>query len=96
MRKITSESKKALESGKYYKNTNTEVMGGKLFLFGNLIARKDQDGLEITNAGWFSATTRERLNALEGVHIQQKAGIWFLNGVQWDGRWIKINTKDIK
>lgn len=93
MRKITSEAKKAFEGGYNYKNNNTEVVGSYLYLFGNAIARKDADGLEITNCGYFTATTKERLNALEGVNIIQRAGEWYLNGEKWAGEWIKIVTE---
>jgi len=98
MRKITSEAKKAFEAGRDYKNTNTEIRGGSMFLFGNKIAEYASlfnDGnrdINITNAGWNSATTKERLNALEGVHIVQKAGVWYLNGEKWGGEWITIKA----
>lgn len=65
-------------------------------LHGNIIASLDMiDGraiaLQITNAGWFSNTTKERLNALPGVSIQQKNWKWYLNGEEWDGNMVKVN-----
>lgn len=42
-------------------------------------------------AGYATVTTKERLNALEGVGIQQKKGKWYLNGVEWNGEWIKVS-----
>lgn len=39
----------------------------------------------ITSAGWFSNTTKERLNGLPGVRIHQKNYNWFLNGELWHG-----------
>jgi len=92
MRKITSEAKKAFEGGYNYKNTNTVVFSKGLYLFGHKIA-DNADGLEITNCGYFTATTKERLNALEGVNIIQRAGEWYLNGKIWGGEWIKIVTE---
>ena len=99
MRKITSEAKIAFEQGRDYRNGNTEVAGGDLFLFGNKIAEYTSlyknDGnrdINITNCGYFTATTKERLNALEGVHIVQKAGVWYLNGKEWGGEWITIKN----
>jgi hypothetical protein len=57
-----------------------------LKLFGNKIAAIESDGrLWISNAGWDTKTTKERLNGLPGVSIQQKKGEWYLNGNQWDG-----------
>lgn len=35
--------------------------------------------------GWATPPTKERLNALDGVSIQQKKGKWYLNGVEWSG-----------
>lgn len=91
MRKITSEAVRAFEWGNNYKGSNTEVKNnGEMYLFGNLIARHVPGGYEITNAGWQSATTKERLNAIQGVHIVQKAGEWYLNGNLWNGSWITI------
>lgn len=49
------------------------------------------NSLVITNAGWKSNTTKERLNGLPNVSIQQKKGEWFLNGTAWNGEWIKVN-----
>ena len=76
--------------------SNTEVVvqdngETKLFLFGNLIAVRNNGVTRISNAGWESNTTKERLNGLVGVHIQQKKGEWYLNGEKWNGSWIDIN-----
>jgi hypothetical protein len=30
------------------------------------------------------------LNGLDGVSIQQKAGIWYLNGKEWEGELIDV------
>jgi hypothetical protein len=66
-------------------------------LHGNLIAKIDADGtLAITNAGWFTNTTKERLNGIPGVSICQKKGDWYLNGRKWDGGWITIGKVDRK
>lgn len=62
----------------------------RLKLHGNTIAELSADGLFITSAGWKTPTTKERLNGLPGVHIQQKNFQWFLNGEIWDGGFIRI------
>lgn len=62
----------------------------KLELHGNTIALKQDGELYITNAGWPTNTTKERLNGLPGVSIQQKKGVWYLNGEEWSGEWIKV------
>ena len=92
MRKITKEAINAFEQGGSYKGTNTTVSNGILSLFGNRIAfRSPKGSLFISNAGWDTSTTKERLNAIEGVHIQQKAGKWYLNSREWSGGWVKVN-----
>lgn len=90
MRQITKESIKNFLDGVPFKKSNTEVVReGTIYylkLFGNKIAARLGDGrMWISNAGWDSNTTKERLNGLPNVHIYQKKRIWYLNGVQWDG-----------
>lgn len=94
MRRITLEAVGAF-IGKYnFKKSNTQVVAcqdsAKMYLFGNLIAVKTAGKVQITNAGWSSPTTKERLNAIPGVRIQQVNHAWLLNGAQWDGSWITI------
>jgi len=90
MRKITAVAKYALLNNEELKMDNTTVSNGAMFLFGNRIAKIEDGVLWITNCGYTTRTTKERLNALPGVSIQQKAGVWYLNGAEWDGRWIAI------
>lgn len=94
MKKITMQAASAFLAGKNFKKSNTEVdcdYGfATLFLFGNAIAKyciKDglKNGLKIDACGWLSKTTKGRLNALPGVSIIQKGGVWFLNGKEWNG-----------
>lgn len=100
MRKITQGSVNAFINSKNYKQANTEIVVNEtsssgtitqMFLFGNLIAEHSDTGLSITNAGFQTNTTKERLNGLPGVRISQKNGQWYLNGREWDGEWIKIS-----
>lgn len=71
----------------------TRTDGNSLFLHGNEIAKFDDNGkLWITNAGWSSNTTKERLNALPGVSIGQKNYVWYLNGLMWNGAWTKVSN----
>lgn len=79
-----------------FSNTKVVTENGvsKLFLFGNLIATLDRNVggvMKITNAGWRSNTTKERLNGLPNVKINQSKGDWYLNGKEWNGDWIQIN-----
>lgn len=99
MKKITQEMINAYLEGKEFYKSNTEVIINpnsscgtltQIYLFNNCIAENSDLGLYITNQGWFTKTTKERLNALPGVSIFQKNRKWFLNGKQWNGEWIKI------
>ena len=99
MRKITQDAIEAFNSNTPFSSGDTQVSiddtgATCLKLHGNLIAIRHADGkqeLEISNAGWETNTTKERLNGLPGVSIQQKQGVWYLNGVEWDGEWITIS-----
>jgi hypothetical protein len=94
MRKMTAKAIQAFNEGKNFKSGNTEVTNGCISLHKNEIARKDviTGEVSISNAGWFSPTTKERLNGIPGVSIHQRKGIWYLNGKEWDGKWIKVET----
>ena len=97
MRKITRESGNAFINAQPFnrQNMQVEVLPNVtiLKLHGNKIAYRYNDPqrtLSITNAGWQSNTTKERLNAIDGVSINQKNWIWYLNGKEWDGNLIDI------
>ena len=97
MRKITQESVEAFMNATPFKKSNTEVKVKPnvtiLVLFGNEIAYRYNDPertLSITNCGWESNTTKERLNALPNVHIQKDNWKWYLNGKEWNGNLIDI------
>lgn len=95
MRKITREVCEAFEDGRRFRKGNDEV---KVFIDdnkiitmvemsyrGNVIAKRSADyGIfAISDAGWATTTTKERLNGLRGVQVVQRKGIWFLNGTEW-------------
>jgi len=95
MNKITEKSIEAFINANKFKMSNTEVEVlpnvTVLKLFGNEIAYKYNDPdrtIMITNAGWFTRTTKERLNGIPSVRINQKKGVWYLNGKRWDGKLI--------
>lgn len=97
MRKVTQNAVNAFMKGQTFKSSNTEVEVlpnvTVLKLHGNAIAYLYNDPkrtLSITSAGWQTATTKERLNAIPGVNIHQKNRQWYLNGAQWDGKLIDI------
>ena len=104
MRQITKESVNAfLNARKFNKsNMSVEVLPNVTVLkyHGNEIAYKYNDTdktISITTCGWFSNTTKERLNGvikLSGLNIKpiyQKNWNWYLNGKNWDGGLIDLN-----
>tara|TARA_R110000782_G_scaffold215562_1_gene303238 strand:+ start:373 stop:669 length:297 start_codon:yes stop_codon:yes gene_type:complete len=98
MRNITIESIDAFLSANKFKKSNMQVdilpNVTVLKYHGNEIAYKyndDKKTLSITNCGWFSNTTKERLNGLPNVSIVQRNFIWYLNGEEWNGNLIDIN-----
>ena len=94
MKKITQQSVNAFINDLQFSKDNTIVKAGgevtNLFLHGNLIAHKTQGRMFISNCGWFSRTTKERLNGLPNVSICQKKGKWYLNGEFWNGGTIEV------
>jgi len=94
MKKVTRQAINAFTNNENFNGSNTIVRHEngttKMFLFGNMIAKKEDGKVYITNAGWESNTTKERLNAIQGVSIQQKNFVWYLNGKQWDGKLTEI------
>lgn len=100
MKKITLDAVYAFMNAEKFKRDNTEVEVlpnvTVLSLFGNGIAYRFNDPertLTITNKGWFTDTTKERLNGIPGVHITQRKGKWHLNGEQWDGKLVDVDYK---
>lgn len=96
MRKITSEAVGRFLNRSEFKKSNMAVSIEEgityLKLHNNKIAALLGDGrMWVSNAGWFSNTTKERLNGLPGVRVNQKNYRWFLNGNEWDGKPLYIN-----
>ena len=93
MKIVTQNAVAYFRNGGNTKFNNTEVVTengvSKMYLFGKLIATLEHNVggvMKITNAGWQSNTTKERLNGLPNVSIKQKKGDWYLNGELWDGQ----------
>jgi len=94
MRDITVLAADHFHSGKYFSRGNTKVTVEdnvvKLLLHGNCIAQRTPLAFTISNCGWVTPTTKERLNGLRGVYVKQVKGVWYLNGKEWDGENIII------
>jgi hypothetical protein len=87
-RKIINESVNAFLNKKEYKKSNMSVCqdySGNYYLkqHGNTIAKIENDKIFISNAGWKSVTTKERLNELlyklNKGYISQIRGVWYWN-----------------
>lgn len=101
MRKITSESIYAFMSGVEFRKANmiVEVRAWQapsaslwviLSLHGNPIARYpvgNPRGMLVCDGNHQSVTTKDRLNGIPGVSVNQRKGQWYLNGEEWDGSW---------
>ena len=99
MRKITNDSINSFLNRRIFTRQNMKVreLNKKYYLklHDNIIAILHEDNtLIITNCGWFTPTTKERLNCLPNVNIYQRNFKWFLNGKEWDGQKININSKN--
>jgi hypothetical protein len=101
MRQITKESVKAFFNAERYSKNNTrvEVLPNVtiLYLHDNPIAYRynnPERTLSISNCGWFSNTTKERLNGIlthiGHAGIYQKNFSWFLDGEKWNGNYTDI------
>ena len=92
MRQITAKIVRAFENRQPLKIDNSRTDGTSLWLFGNKIAEWREGDVWVTNAGWDSRTTNERLNGLSGVHVRKQRGTLLLNERVWDGRWVNVGV----
>jgi hypothetical protein len=92
--KITMDSVHAFLTSKEFKRENMEVNTNGdvtyLRLWGNTIATRTKDGrVYIDSCGWYTKTTKERLNYLLDIHklprIYQKNWLWHIGSKHWDG-----------
>lgn len=67
MRKVTQQIANAFEQGNKLAVGNTMTDGNAVYLHGNKIAERTDDGIIMTLAGWNTVTTRERLNGIAQV-----------------------------
>ena len=80
MRKISKQASYEFWNNGTFNKSNTKVINGKMFLFGNNIATKTGTvTLTFSMCGYPTVTTRERLNAL-GVPVHQSNGEQKVNG----------------
>lgn len=94
MRTVTEQICQAFQERRALKVSNSETDGTNLWLFDNKIAEWRQGDIWISNGGWNSKTTKERLNGLAGVSIVQRNGNWYLNENLWQGEWTSIGENN--
>jgi hypothetical protein len=92
MNQTTRKIVDAFQSRRELRVGNSYTDGEILWLFGNRIAKWVFGDLWITNAGWKTRTTKERLNGLDGVNVVSVRGHWNLNGMPWSGDWVNVST----
>ena len=102
MRQITKQAVNKFNNNKNYKKDNTRIEYQHIFsepttimyLHNNIIAQKLNKEIRISNCGWFSNTTKERLNGLlDSIgfnKIYQKNFEWFLADKKWNGKPVKL------
>jgi hypothetical protein len=84
MKLITRDAVIAFLNNYEFKRGNTEVTIGKdreIILFGNTIARYNMGNIEISDCGWITVTTKERLNGLlemlDAPKLYQRDYVWY-------------------
>lgn len=92
MRKVTQQTVQAFIKGERLTVGNTSTDGQALYLHGNKIAERKQDGsIWFCFAGWASNTTKERINGL--LDLLGKGRTYFKNYVLvWDGQPLHSST----
>lgn len=85
MRKITEQATTAFFNNQNYKNSNTQVISDGVYtelrLHDNIIAYRTNHGIFVSNAGWKTNTTKERLNGILNrleKRLYQAKGQWFI------------------
>jgi hypothetical protein len=57
---------------------------------GNLVVKKNKEGLLIDSCGWLTITTKNIINSV-GVPCNVVKGKYYLNGNLWEGEQVCIN-----
>ena len=92
MRKVTEQIKQAWINNQCLTIGNTSTDGTSIFLHGNKIIKRNEDGsISVTNSGWYSNTTKERLNMVCRCH--RSKGQWFINDIPYTGGWVNIGHR---
>lgn len=82
MRKITSSIRAAFNGGVARTIGNTRTDGKAVFLYGNRIIERREDGVYFNLCGWGTPTTRERINGILNAGLHQRNFSTMRNGVE--------------
>lgn len=86
MKRIEEKMLRAIKDGRNWSESNTEVAHNngvtKVYLHGNLIAKRVNAKWLYSLCGWNTLTTRSRLNVL-GCNVVQRNFTPYRNGVEW-------------
>lgn len=93
MRQITNEAVNAFISGRSFKKANMKVELHEdnifLYLHDNMIANREKNKLFITTCGWYTTTTKERLNGILYAYnlprLSVKKGKWYIGSEEFIG-----------
>lgn len=84
----------------YVRSVVVLLHGNEIARFDTALSGRECLGLQITDAGWQTATTKSRLNALlscfyGGAGICQVKGVWLLNTTEFSGTdWVSYGWQD--
>lgn len=100
-RVVTDKIGQAFKEGTPKKVANTYTDGKSVFLHNNEIVKREGGQIWITNAGWPTRVTHERINGIltslgitGGVTL--RGGKSMLNNKEWDGSWTAVGKDPLK
>lgn len=95
-RKISELAAFAFQNNTEFSQGATAVLKSRdgritMLLHGCVIARIENGVTSVTLAGWPTPTTRDRLNAIDGVTVKQSKGVQYINDkAVGDFSWVVI------
>lgn len=94
MRAVTRQIQSAFRAHRSRTVGNTHTDGETVFLHGNkIIERRDDGSVWATLAGWSTPTTRERINGITKARFSQKDFASYLNGEPCDPcAWYRVES----
>jgi hypothetical protein len=100
MREITRKAYNTFNNKKHFTlaNTKVRIFNGSphLYLHDNLIVKEVDGDIYISNGGWNSNTTRERLNPFVKKIRKQGDNLIINEKLNWDGEWLNISKYNDK